>query len=64
MKVNDVDGSVVTAGVSGEYLFTNNFGVGLSLDYFDLEVDATKNGFTGNAQLKTSKATLYLTGRF
>lgn len=64
LKVNDVDGSVLAAGVASEYLFTNNFGLGLGLDYFDLEVDAVKNGFKGNAQFKSSKATLYLTGRF
>lgn len=64
VKVGDVDGSVFVAGAAGEYLFTNNFGIGLSLDYFDVDVDAEKSGFKGTAGLTTSKATLYLIGRF
>jgi len=64
LKIGDVDGSVAVAGVAGEYLFTNNLGLGLSFDYFDVDVDARKGDLTGNAGLTTSKATLYLTGRF
>jgi outer membrane protein W len=52
------------ANVGGEYQITNNFGIGLSFEYFDIEVDAVKGGFKGNASLETSKALIYLTGRF
>jgi hypothetical protein len=64
VKIGDVDGSVVTANVAGEYLLTNNFGLGLAFDYFDLSADVTKSGFNGRAELKTTKAMFYLTGRF
>jgi hypothetical protein len=64
LTVNDVDGSVLVANVGGEYQITNNFGIGLSFEYFDIEVDAVKGGFKGNASLETSKALIYLTGRF
>jgi hypothetical protein len=64
VKIGDVDGSVLTANVAGEYQLTNNFGLGLAVEYFDLSADVTKSGFHGNAELKSTKAMLYLTGRF
>lgn len=64
VKIGDVDGSVFSAGVGAEYFLTKNIGIGASLERLDIDVDATKSGFRGNVNIKTSAARLFLTARF
>jgi hypothetical protein len=64
VSIGEFDGSVYSAGLAGEYRFTNNFGIGAALDRFDLSVDATKPDFRGSVNLKTTSGRLYLTARF
>jgi hypothetical protein len=46
-KIGDVDGSIYVATVSAEYMFTRNFGAGVSFMHTDLDVDVTKANFNG-----------------
>jgi hypothetical protein len=64
VKIGDVDGSVLQAGLSGEYFFTNNFGIGAAIQRFDLKAGVTKSGFHGETELNVSAGQLYLTMRF
>ena len=64
LKIGDVDGSVLQAGLQGEYLLTNNFGIGAALEHFDMSVDVTKSGFRGTTDLTANSGRLYLTARF
>jgi len=64
VKIGDVDGSVYEAVLAGEYLLTNNVGIGASVGRFDMQADVTKSGFSGSTELKSTAARLYLTARF
>jgi len=39
LQLNDVDGRIISTEIGTEYYFNDNWGAGLSLTYFDLNVD-------------------------
>ena len=43
----DASGSLVNARAYGEYRFTDRFGAGFAIDAFKLDVEASKNRWTG-----------------
>ncbi len=49
VKLNDVDGVIATAEIGAEYYFNSNWGVGMSLSYFDLDI--TVNSLLSNTNL-------------
>ncbi len=61
-KIGDVDGRVLVAEASTEYMLVRNFGIGLRYMHSDVSVDVTKNGFDGHINWKMNSALLY--GRF
>jgi hypothetical protein len=64
VKIGDVDGSVYQIKLKGEYLFTNNFGIGAAVERFDAKADVTKSGFNGSVNLTTNTGQIYLTLRY
>lgn len=58
-KIGDVDGSVYVATVSAEYMFTRNFGAGISFMHTDLDVDVTKDTFNGQINWKNDNLLFY-----
>lgn len=64
VKVNGVDGQVYSLGAAVEYLVTNNVGVGLGFERFNISADARKTNFNGRLELDSTAGRLYLTARF
>ena len=58
-RIGDVDGSIVVAGASAEYMLARNIGIGARYMYSDLSVDVTKSSFNGSIDWKTSAVSLY-----
>ena len=50
MDINDIDGSLIGAGVDTEYWFSKHIAAGAGVDYFRLDVSATVDDFRGDAQ--------------
>lgn len=63
-KIGDIDGSVYVATVSAEYMFTRNFGSGLSVMHTKADVDVTKKSFVGQVDWKNTNLLLYATVKF
>jgi hypothetical protein len=63
-KIGDVDGSVYVATVSAEYMFTRNFGAGVSFMHTDLDVDVTKDSFTGEVNWQNDNLLFYALLKF
>lgn len=64
LKVNDVEGQVYSLGAAFEYLITNNVGVGLGFERFNISVDARKTNLNGRLEIDSTAGRLYLTARF
>ena len=60
----DASGTLVNARAYGEYRFTDRFGAGFAIDAFKLDVEASKNRWTGEYVLDYWGPQLYVTGRF
>ena len=60
----DASGSLVNARAYGEYRFTDRFGAGFAIDAFKLDVEASKNRWTGEYVLDYWGPQIYVTGRF
>lgn len=58
-NIGDVDGSVVVAGGSTEFMLVRNFGVGLRYMYSDVDVDVSKSNFNGTAVWRMNSVSLY-----
>jgi hypothetical protein len=63
-RVGDVDGSVIVAGVSTDYMLTRNFGLGLAYMYSDVSVDVSKSDFEGALGWKMNSVRAYGQFRF
>jgi hypothetical protein len=59
-NIGDVDGSVLVAGASLEYLLARNFGLGARYMYSDVDVDVSKSDFNGNISWRMNSWSLYL----
>lgn len=58
-NIGDVDGSVIVAGASTEYMFVRNVGVGLRYMYTNVDVDVSKSSFHGNITWRMNSVSLY-----
>ena len=63
-KIGDVDGSIIVAGASAEFMLVRNFGIGLGYMYTDTNVDVTKNDFNGNLTWKLNSVRAYAQLKF
>ena len=50
MNINDIDGSLIAAGIETEYWFSKHVAAGAGVDYFRLDVSANVDDFRGDAQ--------------
>jgi len=57
--LGNVDGTVLLATVSTDYMFTRNLGAGLRYMYSDVDVDVSKDSFNGNATWRMNSVSLY-----
>jgi hypothetical protein len=57
--ISDVDGRVLLGGVSTDYMFFRNIGVGVRYLYSDLNADITKSNFNGNINWKMNSVSLF-----
>ena len=64
LKVGDVDGSILHAGASTEYMFTRNWGVGIGYQVADVKVDVDKSDFRGHFGWRMDGYFAYLQARF
>jgi hypothetical protein len=63
-KIGDVDGSVYVATVGSEYMFTRNFGAGLTFMHTRANVDVTKKTFNGRIEWKNDNLLLFALLKF
>ena len=63
-KIGDVDGNVTLFQLGTDYMFTRNWGVGISYFYSKINADITKSGFNGNIDWKSNAFLLYATAKF
>ncbi len=63
-KIGDVDGSVWVFTTGGEYMFTKNFGAGLSYMHTRVNVDVTKKTFNGSIDWTNNNFLLYAIAKF
>jgi hypothetical protein len=57
--IGDVDGTVIVAGASTEYMLVRNLGVGLRYMYSNVDVDVSKSSFNGNVTWRMNSLSLY-----
>lgn len=60
----DAKGSLFSGKVFAEYRFQGRYGAGLAIDAFKLDLEATKNSFSGGYEYEYWGPQLYLTARF
>jgi len=60
----DAEGSLYSARAFVEYRFQGRYGAGLALDYFNLDLEATKSNLTGAYEYDYWGPQLYLIARF
>ncbi len=60
----DADGSLYSGKIYAEYRFRGRYGAGLAIDAFKLDLEATKNNFSGGYEYEYWGPQLYLTARF
>lgn len=63
-KIGDVDGGVYVATVSAEYMFTRNFGAGLTFMHSEVDVDVIKPSFTGSVDWTNDNLLLFAILKF
>jgi hypothetical protein len=63
-KIGDIDGSIYVATLSAEYMFTRNFGAGISFMHADLDVDVNKPNFTGELNWQNDNLLFYALLKF
>jgi hypothetical protein len=63
-KIGDIDGGVYVATLSAEYMFTRNFGAGVSFMHTDLDVDVNKPDFTGQLNWQNDNLLFYALLKF
>jgi hypothetical protein len=64
LKVGDVDGSMYYLGISTDYMFTRNWGVGVGYQLADIKVDLTKGDFRGHIGWRMDGYIAYVQARF
>jgi len=64
VKSGDLDGWVLNAGVSTDYMFTRHFGVGIGYNITSLRVDVAESDFNGRITWTTQGAIAYGQLRF
>ena len=64
LEVNDIDGSIVDAGATLDYHFTDNFGVGAGVRYFNVDVEARDDDLTGKFEFEYLGAVVYASVAF
>jgi hypothetical protein len=64
VKFGDVDGRTYDMSFAGEYLLTNNFGIGAAIERFNIRADVTKSDYNGRAEITSNSGRVYLTARF
>jgi hypothetical protein len=62
--VGSVDGNITVFQLGTDYMFTRNWGVGMSYMYAKLNADVTKSGFNGNLNWSNNSVMLYATAKF
>lgn len=63
-KVSNVDGSAYHAGVTTDYMFTRNWGVGIGYQVADVEADVTKSNYNGRIAWRMDGYFAYVQARF
>ncbi len=58
------DGSLTNFRVSGEYWIINHFGLGVAVNYFNIDVDVQDDDWRGSMEYEYFGPQLYVTGRF
>jgi hypothetical protein len=64
LEVDNVDGRVVNAGISTDYMLTRHFGLGLGYNITDLRIDVEKSDFAGRIRWETDGLFAYGQLRF
>jgi hypothetical protein len=64
VKIGDVDGRTYNLSFAGEYLLTNNLGIGAAIERFNIRADVTKSDYNGRAEITSNSGRVYLTARF
>lgn len=60
LSYDDYSGSLISARFDGAYQFSRNLAAGLGVNYYNLEVNASKTRFTGKAQFGYWGPSLFL----
>ena len=58
-KVGDVDGSVLLAAASTDYMLLRNLGIGARYMYSNVSATVTKSSFNGDLTFRTNSISLY-----
>ena len=60
----NVEGDVLSARVEGEYRFSRHWGVGMAIDTFRIDVEASSGSWQGGLNYQYWGPQLYLKGRY
>ena len=60
----DVDGDIWSARASAEYRFAKHFGIGLAIEAFQIDIEATKGSWQGGIEYRYWGPQLYMKARF
>jgi hypothetical protein len=63
-KIGDIDGGVYVATLAAEYMFTRNFGAGVSYMRADLDVDVNQPNFVGELNWQNDNLLFYALFKF
>ncbi|MFO1415592.1 MAG: hypothetical protein U1F10_17170 [Burkholderiales bacterium] len=58
-RIGDVDGSVLLAAASTDYMLTRNIGIGARYMYSDVSATVTKSSFNGELTFRTNAISVY-----
>ena len=58
-NIDDVDGSIVVAGASAEFMLARHFGVGVAYMYSNLSAEVSKRDFTGELGWRMNSVLAY-----
>lgn len=64
VKIDDIDGSILDFRAGVTWMFSDHVGAGVGWNRFEVDVDASKQGFDGTFDWSYQGAMIYLTGSF
>jgi len=64
LKIGDVDGEILSARADAEYRFSRHLGLGLAVEGFEIDVDASGSSWQGKIKYGYWGPQLYLKARF